>query len=406
MKKILIIISAITIGLFSNFGLHTQKISADWNYITLHPYYALPEQTTTVQGAGFSPGEIVTVNVAGTSKTVTVSGDGTFTSNAFTIPFSAANSKTTVIASGNAGHTSTAELTVGTFYPVARPSSYYVVPGGTVSFSGEHFSPNEKVNILQNGNVVTNTTANGDGSFSTSAVQVPNSSGDVVYTAVGQTSNTSFPMTVHVSGTQAVVVLDNYYGYSGLTTNITGSFFGSNETVRLTFGGQNAGSIQANSEGQFTKAITVPSFPASSVQTITATGQTTGKTASAQFTIAWNNNTESTRLNSGTTISIVTVDRPKTNIASGTSITVAPTIIATGSDAQNVSVQVLLSDPFGQIRAQQTTSNTTLIQNTPMSFSLTTPPLMPNTYTIGTIVNNSDNSILTQFSNLGTIVVQ
>lgn len=377
---------------------------ADWNYITLSPYYVLPGQTVSVSGAGFGSGESINVSLAGLNQTVTASGGGTFTTAGFTVPNSAVGSKVTVTASGNQGHTSTATLTVGGFYPVVQPSNYYVVPGSTVNFTGQHFQPNEPITISGPGS--SNTTADGGGSFTTANFSVPTSGGNQTYIFTGQNSHSSYSVTIHVSGTTAVIVLSNYYGYSGSGFSVSGRFFGSGEKVNVSMGGISLGQATADGSGNFSLGATVPNFPASGVQTITATGQTTSKTAVAQFTMAWNNLVSSGQ-NQGVTVSVVQVQRPTSNVASGTSITITPQLIATGGTAQNVTIHVQLNNAStSQLSTEQVYSNQTLTQNVPMNFALTTPPLMPKTYTIATIVNNADNSILASFGNLGTIVVQ
>ena len=283
----------ITAGMvLSATGLLGRRVAAaDANYITLSAYYAVPGSGITVYGHSFSPGETVVVSTMNLKKTAIAGPSGDFTTQSFVIPFDAAHSTQAVTALGNKGHQSAATLSVGTFYPVVDPSSYYVVPNGTVSFNGKNFAPQENIVVKNNGSAVATAQAGRTGNFTIAGLSVPAQAGNQTYIFSGQKSGASYPVTIHVSGTKSIVVLSNYYGYSGSLLHIAGRFFGAGEKVTVSMGNILLGQAKADSSGSFTLTSPVPNFPASSIQTIIAAGDIPGHAATARYTIAWNNQT-------------------------------------------------------------------------------------------------------------------
>src|SRR6185437_1477107 len=49
--------------------------------------------------------------------------------------------------------------------PSAAPSTYYVLPGQTLSFAGYHFAPGEMVSVMGPSGVIATVTASQSGSF-------------------------------------------------------------------------------------------------------------------------------------------------------------------------------------------------------------------------------------------------
>ena len=351
MKKIAPIITTLLAAL-----LPLSSTQADWNYIHLSSYYLLPNQNLTVTGAGFSPSETITVSVAGLAQTTTADSSGNFSVSGFVIPFSMVGSTQTVRAIGDLGHVSTANLSVGSYYPVVSPSSYYVAPGGTVNFSGQSFAPGELVSIV-GGGTTTSSTADSSGSFTSPNITVPNTAGDVTYIATGHRSQASYRVTVHVSGTGGIITLNSYYGHSGDPIEVTGNFFGSNEKVVVTMANIPLGQATTNGKGFFSLLTSVPNFPADTVLDIQAQGLTTKKIAVTKYTTAWDN----TRA------------------------------------IQNVGSQTI---------ATQASVNQSRIQNFTVTDMLIPPPAMPSALYINEIESSSDNNLLTSLNQTGIIVAQ
>src|SRR5258708_148142 len=135
-------------------------------FILLSSYYSAPNQSVFVLGYMFDPGETVTISFGGTVVNVAADASGNFTSPPITVPMSAAGGNISISATGVDGDHNTANLSVAGYYPLVTPSSYHVLPGGSVSFTGVHFAPNENVTIT-NGGGTSSVIADGSGSFTT-----------------------------------------------------------------------------------------------------------------------------------------------------------------------------------------------------------------------------------------------
>ena len=384
---------------------------ADWNYITLSSYYVLPGQSITVSGAGFAANEAINISLANNSVSTTANSQGVFTGPAITVPNSAIGSNVTVTAQGNAGHTSTASLVIGTYYPHVTPSSYFVNRGSTVSFSGIHFGPNEAISIMLGGSQIGTATTTPDGSFSTAPFVVTYAAGDQTFTFTGQTTHTSDTATVKVSGTHPVITLSTYYAPAGTPITINGQFFGTSEKINLNFGGTDLGTITTTAAGTFSFQTTVPATTNSGTEIVSAISN--GGTAQQNFTPnvqtgVVNNTSNPQTLNSSTQVSIVSIDRIKNNLnINSTETTITPKIISTGGDTTNVTITVQLLNSNQQISVQQTYPNQTLNNNTPADYPLTTPSnLQAGNYDISVLIQNSDNTTKALFPNLGGITVQ
>jgi hypothetical protein len=278
-KKILI-----TLVLFIAGTIPAINIHAGWNYITLSSYYTFPGQTITVNGNGFTPGEAVTITLIGTSKNTIVNGSGQFTSPSFTVPYSAIGSTVSVTASTPSGSGS-ADLVVGTYYPHVDPSSWYLIPGSTIQFTGKNFAPNEPVIIQSAGNTINTVTTNNSGSFISPSVNTP-STGDVIsYTFTGQNSHTSYSVTVHLAHWGGVTTLDTYAGQPGSSVHVNGNGFGSNEGVNLNFNSQLWGWASTTPNGTFNFSNTVPSWATVGPNIVLSIGNSTGMMGQATYTL-------------------------------------------------------------------------------------------------------------------------
>ncbi len=169
-------------------------------YLILSPYYLLPGNTFTVQGDGFVPHEEVEIMANGMTDMVTANGGGEIESEAFMVPFSWINSQVTISARGDESNkTVSAQLSIGSFYPVVSPSQYYFPnSNGSLTFTGHHFAPGETVNIMMGGSNVGNATADGGGGFSSGNVTLPTNPGRYEYTFRGEDSGTSYTVAIYV----------------------------------------------------------------------------------------------------------------------------------------------------------------------------------------------------------------
>jgi subtilisin family serine protease len=95
----------------------------------------------------------------------------------------------------------------------------------------------------------------------------------------GQTSTTT------VAGATPCIKLSPAFGPGGTTTTVSGTGFGANETVTLTFDRTTVGSASTDSNGSFSTAITVPLTATRGFHPVKATGQTSGSVGQAGFKV-------------------------------------------------------------------------------------------------------------------------
>jgi hypothetical protein len=169
-------------------------------YILLSQYYRFPNETFQVHGFGFAGSEQVEIGFAETTDRVTANSRGEFVSSHITVPFSVIDSTQALSARGlTSGIVRTANLAVGSYYPVVTPSSYYVSPGALVSFSGLGFAPGEPVRVIHGDGLLAAVSANGAGAFTTSVLIVSTARGSQTYTFTGQWSGKLASVTIEVS---------------------------------------------------------------------------------------------------------------------------------------------------------------------------------------------------------------
>jgi hypothetical protein len=225
-------------------------------------YYVLPQSTLSFTGSGFAPNETVNVSDA-TSGTVyssfTTTATGSFTNaGGFTVPSSAAGSTIKFVLAGKTSNASTsASVTVGQYFPNVSPSSYYVMPGSTLSFTGSGFAPNESVTVSNSTTVLETVKANAMGNVTaTPAITVPTSSfgTNQTFTLTGQSSHGTSSVTVQVGNYNPQASPSTYYAQPGSVLTFTGSGYAPGETVSIVSGTQQIGSFSADQMGNFTAA--------------------------------------------------------------------------------------------------------------------------------------------------------
>jgi hypothetical protein len=157
--------------------------------------------------------------------------------------------------------------------------------GTSVTVNGTGFQPGEQVNVSFNGNQVGTPTADTSGNFSQSFT-VPSSlaPGNFGLVATGQKSNRTANATFTVSTSAAGITLSTSQGAAGSAFTVTASGFRPGEQVNLTFNGTNIGSETADVNGGISTNLTVPTIAAGQYDVV-ATGQTSGTTQKASFTV-------------------------------------------------------------------------------------------------------------------------
>lgn len=246
-----------------------QTIHAENNYLTLSSYSGNPGSTIQVMGYGFMPNESIYLADEGMNTTTMSDSNGNFTSS-LTIPASQAGES--IITASGEGDSSSVSYYINGYYPTAQPSSYYLLPGQMISFSGNNFWPGEPVNLLLNGDIVTSTTANGGTISLPNAYTVPYSDANssLNFQLIGASSMMNIPITVTIGTFYPQINPQTYYIGLNQQLSIIGTGFAPNEQVMLTTGSMDM-TVTADSSGSFSTNLTAPNN--SGNFSITATGQ-------------------------------------------------------------------------------------------------------------------------------------
>ncbi len=127
------------------------------------PYWG-PLAPVALSGSGFSPGETIVTTFGPTVDNTTAAADGSFNR---VIAAPNVSPQTVVIKSQGqtSGKVATYYFYIGALNPWASPSSWYIHPGNTITFSGHQFAGNETVEIKVGGTVVSSATTDSSGSF-------------------------------------------------------------------------------------------------------------------------------------------------------------------------------------------------------------------------------------------------
>lgn len=261
-------------------------VGARYAYIGSDNYYVTPGTTVHISGSGFAAGESVKVTAGTQSTAATADQTGSITNVAITIPFGS-NGFINVEAVGQTSKTSAmTSITLAPFSPQVNPDTWYAAPGTRVTFTGTGFAPNETVSITKSSGGSQAVTTNGSGNFTVTAT-LPYGTGTntATYTFKGSLTQQTITLPISLAQLFAGVVTSTYWAQGGSPITFTGSGFGANEQVAITFNGQAVTTVTANNSGGFSYSGTVPFAPAGNY-TFTLTGQSSGAVATSPFTVA------------------------------------------------------------------------------------------------------------------------
>ncbi|MDB5187544.1 MAG: hypothetical protein JWO50_64 [Candidatus Kaiserbacteria bacterium] len=245
--------------------------------ITPSSYYVIPNASVTITGSGFAPNETVSLSAGSATTTTTTDALGTF-SAPIIIPFGGAGA--TILATGSQSNaTAQVGVTLATFFPSIVPSSYYLYPGDSLTFTGAGFAPNENVTITSSGAATSTITTNSFGGFVSATTTVPfNLNGMINAHFIGALSGATADATVGVGSVSPFLSSDTYSASQGSTVHVTGTRFGANETVHVTAGPFSA-DVTTDSAGN-TSAVAIPTPYGASNLHVVFTGNSTNASAS------------------------------------------------------------------------------------------------------------------------------
>jgi hypothetical protein len=257
--------------------------------ITVSTASHTPYATVSVHGTGFAPNEPITLSLAGATGSTTADSAGAFTGTIIVPQVS--SSLYHLIATGNSSNVTAFDyFWIDAFYPNISPSSYYVLPGATLSFTGTGFAPGETVNVTQAGATSTLSTivAGPSGAFTSAggfSVPISDQNTIVHFTLVGTHSGVSASTGVTIGGFFASITPSSYYVVPNSSLTITGAGFAPGESIAFLVNGTTASSTAtANSFGAFTAPVLIPFGTGSA--SIQANGIASRASASVTVTLA------------------------------------------------------------------------------------------------------------------------
>lgn len=269
--------------------------------------------TITVTGHGF--GASLTSSVYFDSTVVTTAGNtttGYFTA-AITIPAAIAGIHT-IKGSDSGGTSPTFNYTI---LPELALSPITQAVGSPVSISGTGYKASSAVSFYIDGTLISGTTATTGttGGFTLNNFVIPAlTGGSHTITATDNGSNSSYG-TLTVT---PVISLNSIKGAAGSAITVSGSGFGANKTITITYGGSSIATSPANistdTKGSFTANFVIPSGTATSY---TVTASDSSLSASTSFMLSGSATINPTSGIGGTGVTINGV-----NFALGTTITV------------------------------------------------------------------------------------
>lgn len=198
-----------------------------------------PYSTLSISGSGFSPLESVLVMLGLNSTTTAANSSGSFSSVPLTIPNVPSGLYYIIGVGQSSGMPAFSGIWVGSFYPAAAPSAWYILPGSTLTWSGSGFSPNESITITQGTTTIGTFSADGSGMFSGAASsQVPYAfrNSTAVYHLTSSQSGVSTDYTITVANMYPFANPSTWYAVPGTPLTFGGGGFGPNESVSLYLG--------------------------------------------------------------------------------------------------------------------------------------------------------------------------
>lgn len=273
--------------------------------ITVDTKNITPNDTIKVSGTKFGKNETVTISMSTPSGSASVpigqaktDASGDFSGISIHVPFGVPSGKLDLVATGN-----TSNLVASTPVVVNAPtakitlSTGSVLPGDKITITGTHFQPGETVTVdlvtLSSSSKLGTATANQAGQFTLSGVTIPSATpeGTVSVVATGDASKLSATSQIKIGAHAATLTLSAGTVKAGSTLNVKGTGFVPGETISVVVGG---GSVKpltlaaaiAGTDGSFSISnLTVPTSIPAGAYTLTASGQTSGRSATSRITV-------------------------------------------------------------------------------------------------------------------------
>ncbi|HEV7449360.1 MAG TPA: hypothetical protein VGP13_02350, partial [Candidatus Paceibacterota bacterium] len=244
-----------------------------------------------VAGAGFAAGEQVQVMLGLSNTTVTANAQGAFSGAALTIPNVPSGLYIVIGIGQTSGQVAFSYLFVQSLYPQVSPSSWYIQPGATLSWTGSGFAPNEPIVVKRDGTTIASFSADASGNFlNAGGSMVPYAlhGGSNTYVVKGSNTGASMSMSLSVSDFYPYVSPLSWYILPGNTVTFAGGGFGPSEPVSVYLGSSNTAVAHgmADASGAFMGQAQVTIPYGTGVANYRVVGDLSGAEADAPITRA------------------------------------------------------------------------------------------------------------------------
>lgn len=250
-----------------------------------------PGSTLTISGSGFQAGETVSLSFGLSHASAAANSAGSFSGATLTIP-SVPSGLYYVIAVGqSSGVVAFSSIWINSFFPTASPSSWYLSPGSTLTWSGSGFSPNETITLKDGaGATVATWSADASGAFSAEGGSiVPFSARNSIigYTLRGSLSGANLSYALAVADLYPYANPTTWYAPPGTSVSFSGGGFAPNETLTLMLGTSTTpiASLSADATGAFT-GLGPTHLPFGALANYRIVGASSGASAAAPITLA------------------------------------------------------------------------------------------------------------------------
>lgn len=255
-----------------------------------------PGATLSVSGSGFQPNEPVSLLFGLSHGSATADGGGNFGGASLTIPNVSSGSYIILAVGQNSGYVAFAYIYVSGFFPQINPSSWYISPGSTLSWSGSGFAPGETVTVSHGGSQIASFNADGGGNFANAGGwPIPYSmrNSTQTFTVQGASSGANFSLAIPVANLYPWANPSTWYATPGTAVSFSGGGFGSNESLSVFLGSTSTtplATVTADNMGSFMNLGPTPlPFSAQaggSVANYRIVGNSSGISVAAPVTLA------------------------------------------------------------------------------------------------------------------------
>ncbi|MDB5166208.1 MAG: hypothetical protein JWM37_280 [Candidatus Saccharibacteria bacterium] len=283
-----VVLSGLTSGVSTSTGTAVGKYFPS---ISPSDYYVQPGGNLSFNGSGFVPGETVDV-MQGTTKLATTTADqyGNLTmAGTVTIPATAAGkSQSYTLVGATSKGSGTVTIGVASYNAQVSPSDYYLMPGGSLSFSGFGFMPNETVDVFSGTTKVGSFQADMTGSFKKqSAYSIPFSAAGTSqsFRLVGESSQAETTATISVGQLNTQLTPGTWYALPFAKFDVTATGFAPGDTLNLKNGAATVATATTDEDGTAIFHDVAVTDPAAKSVSFVATSTTSDATASVSIAV-------------------------------------------------------------------------------------------------------------------------